>query len=121
MANNRIFFSTALLVAAIGLGGCAGTQNKTQPLYSWGSFPSSQYAALQQDNPEKTIPEMEKQVELAKSENTALPPGFRAHLGMLYGMQGQTTKTVELLRAEKAAFPEATTYIDFLLAKFKKP
>lgn len=48
------------------------------------------------------------------------PPGFHAHLGMLYAQQGQDDQALQALLTEKTLFPESTTYIDFLLAKIKK-
>ena len=70
---------------------------------------------------ESQIAELEKQREQARSRNEQLPPGFRAHLGMLYGKAGQDEKMLQQLNEEKKAFPEAAPYIDHLLSKVKQP
>ena len=48
----------------------------------------------------------------------ALPPGFQAHLAMLYGQTGRTDRLADNLEAEKTQFPESTSYMNFLLKKF---
>ncbi|MCH2000092.1 DUF4810 domain-containing protein, partial [Achromobacter xylosoxidans] len=48
------------------------------------------------------------------------PPGFRAHLGMLYLKLGDGAKGLEQLEGEKAAFPESKPFMDFLLRNASK-
>lgn len=50
-----------------------------------------------------------------------MPPGFRAHLGMLYLKMGDGDKGVEQLQSEKVAFPESTPFMDFLMRNVGKP
>ncbi|CAB3868987.1 hypothetical protein LMG26684_02974 [Achromobacter mucicolens] len=64
---------------------------------------------------------MEKNIETARAANAELPPGFRAHLGMLYLKMGDGDKGVEQMQGEKAAFPEAAPFMDFLLRNAGKP
>jgi hypothetical protein len=64
---------------------------------------------------------MEKNIETARAANAELPPGFRAHLGMLYMKMGNGDKGVEQMQGEKAAFPEAAPFMDFLLRNVGKP
>jgi hypothetical protein len=49
-----------------------------------------------------------------------VPPGFHAHLGMLYSIAGKSDQMVAQFEDEKKLFPESATYMDFLLAKVKK-
>jgi hypothetical protein len=50
-----------------------------------------------------------------------VPPGFHAHLGMLYSMTGKSNDQIAAqFEDEKRLFPESTVYMDFLLAKMKK-
>jgi hypothetical protein len=58
---------------------------------------------------------LEAHAEKARAANTALPPGFRAHLGMLYMDTGNAQRAKELWQAEVVAFPEASPYMDRLL------
>ena len=49
------------------------------------------------------------------------PPGYHAHLGLLYGQQGKLDQFVQHIEIEKKQFPESETYMNFLLRNFKKP
>lgn len=105
------------LVVAASLLGLVGCAIKPKPLYHWESFPSQQYSTLLRTgiSPDEQIRIMEAQVEKARVVNAALPPGFRAHLGMLYLGAGNSQRAKELWVAEKTAFPEASPYMDRLL------
>lgn len=110
---------SALLGACImAAAGCA--HRAPAPLYAWGSFPKLQYETLLAGgngaNPAQ-IAAMEAHIEKARSANAALPPGFRAHLGMLKLAAGDADGARNLWVAEKSAFPESTAYMDQLLTR----
>ncbi|WP_407849267.1 DUF4810 domain-containing protein [Bordetella petrii] len=90
-------------------------------MYSWQGYEPSVYAYLKHDGDDYAVQaqELEKNAEIARSANAALPPGFRAHLGMLYLKLGEDAKAVEQLQGEKLAFPEASPFMDFLLRNAK--
>ncbi|MGL4507790.1 MAG: DUF4810 domain-containing protein [Aeromonas sobria] len=48
-----------------------------------------------------------------------MPPGFHAHLAMLYAQQGRDNLALEHFEKEKQLFPESTTFINFLLNQKK--
>lgn len=104
----------------LGLVGCA---SPPQPLYQWESFPRLQYSALLREgaSPDEHIRTLEAQAEKARAANAALPPGFRAHLGMLYLGTGNPQRARELWAAEKVAFPESAPYMDRLLKRLGRP
>lgn len=105
-----------LALLASGLIGCA---HQPQPLYYWGKYQPTVFAHLMREQgPQQQLQTLEAEVEKARSKNQALPPGFRAHLGLLYAQEGKLDKTRDLLMAEKAAFPESSTFMDFLLRRF---
>lgn len=89
------------------------------PLYMWEAFPTHQYKALLREgaSPEEQIRLMQAHAEKAKAANASLPPGFRAHLGLLYLNTGDAGEAKRLWEAEKAAFPESTPFMDSLLKK----
>jgi len=92
--------------------------NNTPPsLYYWGDFPAASYAWLKDDvqDGQETLTLLEKNAQTAVANGHDLPPGFHAHLGLLYLKLGQTGKAVEHLQAEKAAFPESAPFMDFQL------
>jgi len=89
------------------LAGCATPPPK--PLYAWENFPRLQYETLvpAETTPDEQITQLQLQAERAAVAGEALPPGFRAHLGMLYLSAGNQAEASNLWRAEKVAFPES--------------
>lgn len=111
----RIIITGLTGLLAAFLTACA---TQREPLYHWGDFPTQQYAYFQGDKgPEESIQALEKTREEARAKGKPLPPGFQAHLGLLYGQTGRTDLFEQHLLAEKQLFPESATYIDFLLKK----
>jgi hypothetical protein len=111
-------FAAAAL--AIGLIGCA---QPSALLYLWESYPRQQYVYLLREgvSPDQQIQEIEAHAAKARAANAQLPPGLRAHLGMLYLSAGNPGRAAELWNAEKTAFPEATPYMDRLLERLGGP
>lgn len=107
------------LAAAAALLALVGCATPPVPLYSWESFPRQQYNALLREgaSPLDQIAAMNAHAEKAKATNGALPPGFRAHLGMLHLGVGNADMARDFWMAEKAAFPESAPYMDSLLQK----
>ena len=89
------------------LAGCAA--KGPGPMYLWDSFPTMQYQALLREgaSPDEQIRTMQAQADKAAGANAKLPPGFRAHLGMMYLSSGNPDKARNLWNAEKLAFPES--------------
>jgi hypothetical protein len=58
-------------------------------------------------------------MQVMQAANRPVPPGMRAHLGMLYAETGNDGKAQESLLAEKASCPESATYVDLLLKKYQ--
>lgn len=109
------------LVVVVLMAGCA--QRGPGPLYLWEAFPRQQYETLLRHGvpPEGQIAELEAHAEKARARGAALPPGFRAHWGMLALSAGDAGRARELWQAEKAAFPESAPYIDQLLKRLEAP
>jgi len=99
------------------LAGCAA--RGPGPLYLWETFPRQQYDTLLREgySPDEQIRMLEAHAEKARGANAALPPGFRAHLGMLHLGSGNVDRARELWQAEKNVFPESSPYMDQLLKK----
>lgn len=96
----------------------AGCVTRPQPLYYWGDYQNQVYGHFKgEKGPEEQILALEAVREQARAQGKALPPGFQAHLAMLYGQTGRTERLVEQLEAEKRQFPESSTFVDFLLKK----
>lgn len=121
--NRRTSKGLAVMIgAATFLVGCAN-QGATKPLYMWETFPKQQYASLLHEGatPNEQIRTLEAQAEKSRTTNAALPPGFRAHLGMLYLNVGNTDQAQQMWLAEKNAFPESAPYMDQLLMRLSQP
>lgn len=108
------------LAALVLLTGCA---QRRPPLYTWEDFPRQQYQYLLRDgaSSQDQIAALEAQAAKASGSESGLPPGFRAHLGMLYLGAGNPGRASELWNAEKSVFPESTPYMDRLLGKLNAP
>ena len=120
MTNGAMRLVLACLLC-VALAACA---NKPRPpLYLWETFPKLQYDALLRGGvpPLEQMALLEAQAEKARATGAALPPGFRAHLGMLKLAGGDADRARELWMAEKTVFPESSPYMDQLLRRLDAP
>lgn len=108
--------AAAGLAAAVLSAGCA---QAPKTLYHWDNFPQVQYQHLlaRSGNVTDQILAMEAHATKARAAGQAVPPGFRAHLGMLQLSAGSAEQARALWEAEKAAFPESAPYMDQLLKR----
>jgi hypothetical protein len=112
------------VLAAIAMGGVlAGCVQAPPRLYHWEAFQGQLYEYFKADSsgPEEQLRILGAQVEKARARGAALPPGFRAHLAMLYLRLGRDGEAKQELEAEKANFPESAQYMDFLLNRLTVP
>jgi hypothetical protein len=111
----------ALVVAvALLLTACA----TPKPLYTWGSYEELIYASYNEPGkvpPEQQIELLEKEYQKARASNSRVPPGWHAHLGVLYAAIGKADQAQQEFRTEKAEFPESTVFVDRLLANMSTP
>lgn len=108
----------ALLLATM-LTACV---QQPKPLYHWGNYQPQVYNYFKGDGEpiDKQLVELEATVQKAQAKGEHLPPGFNAHLGLLYLKSGQVDRAQQAFRTEEAAFPESKPYMDFLLTRFKQ-
>ncbi|OAE59572.1 DUF4810 domain-containing protein [Achromobacter insolitus] len=116
----RVFRCLVIGASAGLLGACV---QQPKPMYSWQAYQPSVYAYLKDDGADYAVQAqaLEKNVETARAASTELPPGFRAHLCMLYLKIGDGDKALEQLQGEKVAFPESAPFMDFLMRNAGKP
>jgi hypothetical protein len=109
------------ILLILGFAAClSGCASPPQTLYSWGSYESQVYAHLKGENREAQIEALERDQEKIEASGKTAPPGFYAHLGLLYAETGNDAKAVACFGTEKVRFPEATVFMDFLLKKYGK-
>lgn len=109
---------TALLAIVLALVGCA---NKAPPnLYGWNNYQKNLDTYLRNDREslDTQAKLMEDDLQKIQTSGAALPPGYQAHMGLLYAKQGDLVRFQQHLLAEKKQFPESETFINFLLRKF---
>ena len=115
----RTSAKVALLALALSLGGCAN--KAAPPLYGWHGFEKNLDTYFRQDreSPDTQAKRMEDDLQKIRAAGQATPPGFMAHLGLLYGKQGDLARFQQHLEAEKQQFPESQAFVDFLLRQYK--
>ncbi|THF60202.1 DUF4810 domain-containing protein [Pseudothauera rhizosphaerae] len=102
------------LAGVLMLSGCAATG--PGPLYYWGGYQPQVYGHLTgEKGPDEQIAALEAGIEEARATGKPLPPGYQAHLGILYAEKEQGDRMAQYFEAEKAQYPEGAAYIDFLM------
>jgi len=109
----------ALLAAAALLTGCASTTT----LYHWGHYQDLIYASYVEPGKlplEAEVEKLEQDRQQALAANKRLPPGWHAHVGLLYYQLGKSDQALQELGREKAEFPESAVFIDHLLGNLSR-
>ena len=110
---------TMFLAVVSSLGACA---NKTPTLYSWQGYQANldAYFRASSLSPAAQAQLMETDLQKIQASGFAAPPGYHAHLGLLYAERGDLDRFQQQVQLEKTQFPESQTFMDFLLRNFKK-
>ena len=118
MSNVRRNITGLVLVCTV-VGGCA---TKTPPIYQWRGYQKNVDAYFRTDklSLDAQAQSMEDDLQKIRMAGGAVPPGYYAHLGLLYGQQGKVDQFAEQMETEKKQYPESGPYMDFLLRNFKK-
>lgn len=107
-----------LCLAVLLSAGLAGCVTPPKPLYYWGDYQPVVYSHFKGDSPEAQRTKLEQTAHKAQSQGLPVPPGFNAHLGLLYVNTGQLDQARAAFQAEATLFPESRPYMEFLLGKF---
>ena len=111
-----IIFSLAVLKI---LAGCA---SGPESLYVWGSYEEQVFAHLSgSSGPHEQLQALENDLEKILTAGKRLPPGFYAHMGMLYAETGSRASAAVAFNREKAQFPESGAFMDILLERLLSP
>lgn len=110
----------ATLVVCGALSGCATPPPPS--LYQWQNYQSNIDAYFRQDklSPEAQTQLVEEDLKKIKTTGGKIPPGYHAHLGLLYAQQGKLDQFAEQIQQEKTLYPESAVFMDFLVRNFKK-
>lgn len=118
MKNYRSLILALSLSGSVLLSGCAGPQR----LYQWENYQPQVYEYFkgQGSGPQEQITILERDIQKIRAKGNTPPPGYHAHLGLLYSHVGKEDQVIQQFETEKNLFPESSPYMDFLLKKFKK-
>jgi len=108
----RLFFP--VLLSAICFSACASVPG---PLYSWGNYEDKIYAYLQGESPAAQIGVLQNDLLKIEEKGKKAPPGYYAHLGMLYADVGDHGQAVSCFIVEKTRFPESAAFMNYLLVQ----
>ena len=103
----------------ISLSGCA---TRPASLYQWQGYQKNvnDYFRADRQSLETQAISMEEDLQKIRASGGKIPPGYQAHIGLLYGKQGKLDQFAQQMENEKKQFPESGTFVDFLLRNFKK-
>jgi hypothetical protein len=105
-----------MLAASALLAGCSSPQT----LYQWEGYQPQVYEYFKSETPKEAQAEaLEADLQKIRASGKPVPPGYHAHLALLYLSMGKDDQMVQQLRTEKTLFPESGTYMDFLLKNAK--
>lgn len=108
---------TLALGVALALAGC---QHQPATIYQWESYQPQVYQYFKGESPIAQIEVLEKDLLKINAQGKTPPPGYHAHLGVLYSVIGRGDLMAAQFEAEKQLFPESAGYMDFLLKNTKK-
>jgi hypothetical protein len=114
MSKSRFSAIILALVITVCFSGCASQ------IYYWGNYEGQVYAYLKGESPANQISILERDRKTIESGGMKAPPGFYAHLGLLYTESGNNAEAVICFETEKTLFPEAAAYMDFLLTNLRR-
>jgi len=113
----KLMKMTLALACAMTLAAC----NHTQTMYQWESYQPQVYQHFKgEKSPNEQIDVLQKDLQKIASQGKTPPPGYHAHLGLLYSMVGNADQMAAEFQTEKQLFPESAAYMDFLLKNTKK-
>ena len=108
------------VLSVIALAAFFSACESSPALYSWGSYESQVYAYLNGESRGAQLTALERDLERIEANGKAVPPGFYAQLGLLYMETGDAAEAMACFRMEKALFPEAAVFMDFLLGNYER-
>ena len=117
--KRKISYLWGMALLSVLASGCA---NRPPSLYQWQGYQGNVDAYFSGDKVSLDAQTQAMETDLQKiiAGGGAVPPGYHAHLGLLYGEQGRLDQFAEQVKVEKQQYPEAETFMDFLLRNFKK-
>jgi hypothetical protein len=86
-------------------------------MYGWNDYQPKVYDYFQGSDANEQIITLEKNLMEFNAKGQLAPPGFHAHLGMMYAQVRNLDRAAQEFMIEKKRFPESAAYMNFLLNK----
>ncbi|CAI8794656.1 DUF4810 domain-containing protein [Pseudomonas sp. fls2-241-R2A-110] len=116
----KMYAKWALMASTLLASGLLAGCSSPKTLYQWESYQPEVYEYFKGEQPKEAQAEaLERDLQKIRSTGKTPPPGYHAHLGLLYLSMGKDDQMVQQFRTEKTLFPESTPYMDFLLKNAK--
>ncbi|MCS3839171.1 hypothetical protein HNR03_003779 [Pseudomonas sp. JAI111] len=116
----KMYAKWALMASTLLASGLLAGCSTPKTLYQWESYQPEVYEYFKGEQPKEAQAEaLERDLQKIRSTGKTPPPGYHAHLGLLYLSMGKDDQMVQQFRTEKTLFPESTPYMDFLLKNAK--
>jgi hypothetical protein len=116
----KMYAKWALMASTLLASGLLAGCSSPKTLYQWESYQPEVYEYFKGEQPKEGQAEaLERDLQKIRSTGKTPPPGYHAHLGLLYLSMGKDDQMVQQFRTEKTLFPESTPYMDFLLKNAK--
>ena len=117
----KIISLIVFIFLSLTISGCGAPQPK--PLYSYGNYSESYYAAKKELTPESALA-LEKSIEYAiehsnESRSGRVAPGMYANLGYIYLKSGNQAKAIESFEKEKLIYPESAHFMNRMIKKIE--
>lgn len=121
MMKNKVAMRHILPLSLLGCTLLAGCNTAPKTLYQWESYQPQVHEYFKgQNGADQQIGILEKDLQKIRAAGNSPPPGYHAHLGMLYASIAKDDQVAQQFETEKTLFPESSIYMDFLMRKFKK-
>lgn len=115
-----IRFPGFLLICAALAGGCASAPKGH---YYWGHYEAlllEMYTEPGSADPLAQIEKLTEDLQQAENFGKPPPPGFYAHLGLMYAMNGNESQAEAAFLLERELFPESAVFIDGMMERAYK-
>lgn len=110
-------FAIALLVASLGVAGCAAPRGD----YDWGKYEELLYASYKDAaNAGQMRVNLETHIAAVEASNGRVAPGLYAELGTLYLEAGDSDRAIALFTKERDAWPESKGLMDAMIAALER-
>ncbi|GGY02736.1 DUF4810 domain-containing protein [Paludibacterium paludis] len=111
--------NAAIVALSAWLTACA---TDPPPLYQWGNYQTQIYEYFKANGKTRRaqLATLESDLRQLRADGKTPPPGFHAHLGLLYASLGNYEQSSRQFGREKTLFPESAPFMDALIEQSRR-